>query len=188
MRRFIVRIIVAAVAVLAFLGGVLLYQKISRPPVADQPRAHRVSCVNNLKQLGVAFRTWAGDNHGKFCFEISTNEGGTYELRTPDKDGFDKNPSVHLRIMSNEIWTTKILVCPKDALNKAAKDFPNLSLENITYHLRTSITNIGGKEILMICPIDGNILYSDGTVKGENTDDNKDGRRPMPVPELPHAR
>src|SRR5882724_2787082 len=37
-------------------------------------------CVNNLKQVGVAFRTWALDNGDKYPPQVSVTNGGTMEL------------------------------------------------------------------------------------------------------------
>ncbi len=40
-------------------------------------RAQSISCANNLKQIGVAFKTWALDHNDQFPFNVSTNSGGT---------------------------------------------------------------------------------------------------------------
>ena len=59
-------------------------------------------CSNNLKQIGLAFRTWAIDNDGQFSFNVSTNAGGTMELCVRGSDGFDTNAALHFQVMSNE--------------------------------------------------------------------------------------
>src|SRR6266568_2342776 len=89
----------------------------------DMPRAQRINCVNNLKQIGLGFRQWALDNNDQFSFNVSMNAGGSLEFCDRDKDGFDRNAFRHLQPMSNELNTTKILVCPKDRSRKAAADF-----------------------------------------------------------------
>ena len=73
-------------------------------------KAQSISCANNMKQIGLAFRTWAIDNNGNFPFNVSTNSGGTLELCLPGSDGFDRNAAFHFRVMSNELSTPKILV------------------------------------------------------------------------------
>src|SRR5688572_19608747 len=40
----------------------------------------RVKCVNNLKNVGLAFRIYSTDNNDMFPFQVSTNQGGTLEL------------------------------------------------------------------------------------------------------------
>lgn len=81
-------------------------------------------------------------------------------------DGFDSNAALHFQVMSNELSTPLILVCPRDHKTKAAHDFSNLQAENITYRLRsgTNVTDADPQGELMKCPIDGNILHCDGTV------------------------
>jgi hypothetical protein len=135
--------------------------------------------------MGVAFTAWSTDNKGLFPWNVSTNDGGAMEFRATGPDGFDRNPAVHFEVMSNELGTPLLLVCPHDSSRKAATNFHTLRPENVTYRLATG-TNIsagGPKAVLVVCPIDGNILYSDGTVSGKKEE--PDGERlghPMRVP------
>lgn len=72
-------------------------------------RAARINCVNNLKQMGVAFRTWALDNGDKYPSQVSITNGGTMEL-------VEKGVVYsHFEVMSNELSTPKLLVCPEDS-------------------------------------------------------------------------
>ena len=62
------------IAVLAILAAMLL------PALASAKRkAQRINCVNNLKQDGLAFRLWEGDNGDKYPMAVSTNKNGTME-------------------------------------------------------------------------------------------------------------
>ncbi|SPE50259.1 hypothetical protein SBV1_1080022 [Verrucomicrobia bacterium] len=73
---------------------------------------------------------------------------------------------MHFRVMSNELNTPLLLVCPKDKHKKAAADFDNLQSSNVSYRLRTG-TNVNWEnptEVLAVCPVDGNVLYCDGSV------------------------
>jgi len=85
-------------------------------PTLTRPKvyAQRINCVNNLKQAGVAFRTWALDNGDKYPGQVSVTNGGTMEL----VDGGIVWP--HFSVMSNELSTPKILVCPEDTARQTS--------------------------------------------------------------------
>jgi hypothetical protein len=71
-------------------------------------RSSKINCVNNLKQVALAFRIWAGDNQDRFPMQVSTNDGGTREwIGGP-------NAWRHFMVMSNELNTPKLLCCPND--------------------------------------------------------------------------
>ncbi|HOA63151.1 MAG: DUF4339 domain-containing protein [Verrucomicrobia bacterium] len=129
-------------------------------------RAQRIHCVSNMKLIGISFRLWAGDHDDHFPFNVSTNSGGTMELCQPDSDGFDRNAAYHFRALSNELNTTRILVCPADKDKQPAQDFESLEAANLSYKLRTGkdLTEANPEEILVVCPIHNNILYCDGSV------------------------
>jgi hypothetical protein len=131
----------------------------------DQPKAMEVTCVNNLKQIGLAFRIWQGDHKDKNPFEVSTNEGGVMELVTV-KDGFRQNGYLIFQCMSNELRSPILLVCPQEKSKVIAKDWESLSESNVSYIFPAG----NSSNVLAVCPIDGNILYSDGTVLEKSTE------------------
>src|ERR1017187_9579944 len=96
--------LVLIVLALAFLGYALTWVP------RDCPKAQRITCVNNLKQIGLSFRIWALDNDGHFPFNVSTNSGGTMEFCAMGPDGFDRNAALHFQVMSNELSTPLLLV------------------------------------------------------------------------------
>lgn len=105
----------------------------------------------------------AGDNSGIYPFNISTNAGGTLELCQFDKDGFELNAAAHFRVLSNLWGKPGIPVCPADKKTVTAKGFSELAATNITYRLRTGKSlDPDSKELLLVCPIDGNLMYCDG--------------------------
>jgi prepilin-type processing-associated H-X9-DG protein len=80
------------------------------------------NCVNNLKQIGVAVRTWALDNGDKYPTHVSVSKGGAMESLT-------KGMALpFFEVMSNELSTPKILICPKesDAYRVAATTFSSV--------------------------------------------------------------
>jgi competence protein ComGC len=76
--------------------------------LASRRRPMTVSCANNVKQIGLAFRQWALDNNDKFPMQVPVANGGTMELVGSGV------VYPHFRVMSNEFGTPKVLVCPED--------------------------------------------------------------------------
>jgi hypothetical protein len=142
-------------------------------------KIQKPNCISNLKQIEIAFQLWVGDHNNQHPWNVSTNEGGTRELAAVDKDGFAVNPAVHFQAMASELQTPKLLVCPKDASKTAALAFTNLNVGNITYRLHI-VTDASPKDVLLVCPIDGDTLSYAGTVKGEPVED-ENGQHPMQV-------
>jgi type II secretory pathway pseudopilin PulG len=109
------------IAVLVILAAMLL------PALARaKQKAQRINCVNNLKQTGLAFRIWEGDNGDKYPMAVSTDKGGTMEFTT-GADTFR-----HFQVMSNELSTPKILICPADT-RTIANNFVHLKNQNVSY-------------------------------------------------------
>ena len=118
---FTLVMLLVVVAVIAILAAMLL------PALAGaHDRARRIQCVNNLKQCGLAFRIWEGDNGDKYPMDVPLAKGGTKEC----DNGADTFR--HFQVMSNELSTPKILACPADT-RTAADNFTRLKNQNVSY-------------------------------------------------------
>ena len=103
----------------------------------------RVQCVNNLKQVGLCFRTFAIDNQDKFPMQVSVTNGGTMELIA---SGW---VYPHFQILSNELSTPVILLCPDDSSRTRASSFSrNFDNRNISYFIGIDAANSSPQTIL----------------------------------------
>jgi hypothetical protein len=157
--------------VLIVLALVLREYMLTRPP-GDWHVSPHLTCRNNLAQIGLSFRTWAIDNGDQFPFNVSTNAGGTRELCARGSDGFDSNAAAHFKVMSNELSTPLLLVCPNDWSSKPAAGFSSLQASNVSYRLHsgTNLNESNPTAALVLCPFDGNTLYCDGSITAGKAD------------------
>ena len=155
-------------ASLVFLLLISIPAAMLLPALAQaKARAQRINCMNNLKQVGVAFRVWELDHNDQFPFNVSTNAGGTLEVCAPGADGFDGNAALHFMTLSNELGNTVVLVCAADTAKSPASDFSHLQPANVSYQLRsgTNVTDATPQLVLAVCPIHHNVLFCDGSVQ-----------------------
>jgi len=101
------------IAIIAILAAMLL------PALAAAKRkAQRINCVSNLKQIGLAFRVWEGDNGDRYPMAVSLAQGGAMEnvASASTVGSFPKGGAFVWAFvcMSNELSTPKVLICPSD--------------------------------------------------------------------------
>src|SRR5438876_2813242 len=92
------------VACLSILAAIIL------PSMARQncAVAQKINCTNNLKQIGLACRTWALDYNDKFPMQASVTNGGAMEIVATG------TAFAAFQVMSNELSTPKILFCAEE--------------------------------------------------------------------------
>jgi prepilin-type processing-associated H-X9-DG protein len=101
--------------------GVIVTLALLLPALANaMKKSSKITCVNNVKQIGTAFRLWAEDMGERYPTQVSTNEGGAME--------FALRGEVFrvFQVMSNELNTPKIVVCANDEKPMATSFAPTI--------------------------------------------------------------
>jgi competence protein ComGC len=124
------------IEVVVIVAGLAILAALFLPALAAAKRkASHISCVSCLKQIGLSFRLWEGDNHDKYPMAVSVTNGGAMELVATG------NVAACFRVMSNEVNTPRILLCPEDACRVWATNFSTLNNSNISYFVGLDVTN-----------------------------------------------
>jgi competence protein ComGC len=94
--------------------------------------ARRITCVSNLKQVGMAFRIYAADHEDNFPLMVSTNFNPT---NTSGSREFAGSSEVfrHFQAASNELVNPSLLRCPSDDARRNPRSFVSLSNTNLSY-------------------------------------------------------
>jgi hypothetical protein len=96
------------IVVIGMLAFFILWAISEMPSPAAKARAQRLNCLSNLKQVAIAARIWAADNNNLYPMQVSVANGGAMELIATN------NVAGLFDVMSNELSTRRILICPTD--------------------------------------------------------------------------
>lgn len=126
--------LLVVIAIIAILAGLLL------PALAKaKAKAVKIKCASNLKQVGLAFRIWEGDNNDTYpqglCGNATSLPGTTAWPAKPTAVATaTASPNTYqvFMVMSNELSNPQVMSCPADGDTQPATNFTTDFPQNAT--------------------------------------------------------
>jgi len=133
--------LLVVIAIIAILAAIL-FPVFSRA----RQRANMLSCLNNLKQLGVAMKMYADDNGGRLPNTGDPTAGGNRPAPGGNVPNFCGSLGAYQKadVTQGSLWpytkSEKLYICPVDK-NRAASNIIGTDTEKRRYPLSYSMNN-----------------------------------------------
>lgn len=114
-----------------------------------ESRAKRVTCINNLREMGIAFHEFADDHSGKYPMEVPVNEGGSqdYLAAANSINGDFYFTYRFFQPLSSFLATPRMLACPNDNRDPET-NFSTFGNENLSY-FATAFAHVGDANAIL---------------------------------------
>ena len=131
-RAFTLIELLVVVAVIAILAALVV-----QPHNDSRHRARLTHCLSNLRQISLAFGTWAEAKGEVFPWNVSTNTGGTRELIASG------NAADHFLLLSKIVPQPSAFYCPSDRFTRLGTDsYAGFSNTNLSYFVSLEASQI----------------------------------------------
>lgn len=158
----------------AVLMAVALLGFIALPALARmKPHSERASCLNNLRQLGVAWLSFASENDNKVIWYVLPSEGGTAGLQQSWR---------HFIALSNYAHHPAIMVCPDDPAKTPARVYSGTTNGGLADLGNRAVSYFISIELTMADP--RCLLAGDGRIQGGSSGTCR-GAAPANLPSVP---
>lgn len=122
---------------------VLLAMLIVPALISAKQKAAKIQCANNLMQTSFAFHIWEGEHNDKYPMNASVTNGPEFIPPTA------VNAEAVFQVMSNELSTPFVLICPADKRCQMAVSFNSLlTSSNISYFVNLDATEANPQNFL----------------------------------------
>ncbi len=125
------------VELLVIMGIIALLVSMMVPSVMKgKEQAKQTACINNLKQIGLAFTTFSHEHEHRPPTGVSISDGGVMEYYFGPTAPANLEWRDQLRVftaISNELVLPKILACPAEAKLRPATSFMEMQWANVSY-------------------------------------------------------
>lgn len=181
-------VVVVSVTTVVLLLGLTAMRQLQR----NSAKAARISCVGNLKQVGLSFRIWANDHGDLYPMQLGYEESALREAALAGR------MFRVFQLLSNELAVPKTISCPADNRIPGI-EWQSLANTNISYFLGMDAADnrpdmilsgdrnlaIGGKLLAGTVPLEtnssiewtlaihkggGNLVLSDSSVRQATTE------------------
>jgi len=130
--------LLVVIAIIAIVAAMLL------PALSDRDSRHSpgIVCLNNQRQIGIAFTMWSSDHKNNFPWQVSTNDNGTME----SSDWGYVAPN--FQVLGDYLKQTRVFICPTDVAKTEATNNMPIHNQNVSHFVELDASTNAAASIL----------------------------------------